>query len=119
MKTSNNMKQFKNFFFFLLVVVLFTSCETVNNNGQPIISYGEAFAAQWRLDAAYVVMSIISFLLFAGYSFYITKYKEWQVGNIIIAMVLLMIFTGITFGMPITTHLNTTKEAVSRGHYIL
>ena len=110
----------KNLILFLFVFVLFTSCETVNDNGQPIISYGEAFAAQWRLDFWYAVMSVASFILLAGYIFYITKFKEWETGTIIGGMVLLMLFTGITFGTPNTTHLNTTREAVEkRGNYTM
>lgn len=106
-------------FFAILLIALFTSCDTVNNNNQPIISFGEAFAAQWRLDFWYAAFSIGSFLLLAGYSFYISKYKEWEAGTIVIGVFLLMLFTGIFFGMPITTHLNTTVEAAARGNYIL
>ena len=103
----------------ILIIVLFTSCETANDSGQPIISFGEAFLAQWRLDLWYGIFSVSSFVALAGYTFYITKYKEWEVGTIVIGMALLMLFLGIFFGMPLTTHYNTTREAVSRGNYIL
>ena len=105
--------------FAILLIALFSSCETANDNGQPIISYGEAFAAQWRLDFWYGVFSVATFILLAGYVFYISKYKEWETGTIIIGMVLLALFTGIFFGMPLTTHYNTTRESVGRGNYIL
>lgn len=113
------MKQLKNVMLILLIALIFTSCESENNNGQPIISFGEAFAAQWRLDFWYAAFSIGSFILLAGYVFYIQKYKQWEAGTIVIGVFLLMLFTGIFFGMPLTTHYNTTREAVSRGNYIL
>ena len=114
------MKKTTNILFLgILLVALFSSCETTNSSGQPIISYAEAFAAQWRLDLWYGIFSVASFILLAGYTFYISKYKEWETGTIIIGMVLLALFTGIMFGTPITTHLNTTREAVGRGNYVM
>ena len=114
------MKNIKLIFLAILAIALFSSCETANSSGQPIISYGEAFAAQWRLDLWYAVQSVASFIVLAGYVFYITKYKEWETGTIVGGMILLAIFLGITFGTPNTTHLNTTREAVEkRGNYTM
>ena len=109
-----------NLVFALLAVLLFaTGCSELDSAGQAHITFAQAWSAQWTQDTVYAIFSIVSGLIFGGYSYYISKYKEWGIGETIIGVVLLMLFTGIMFGMPLTTMLNTTQAAAARGHYIL
>ena len=106
--------------FALLAVLLFsTGCSEVDSAGQAHITFAQAWHAQWTQDTVYAIFSIVSGLAFGGYTYYISKYKEWGVGQIVGGMVLLALFTGIMFGMPITTMLNTTQAAAARGNYIM
>lgn len=109
----------KKLLFFSILLITFASCNQVDNNGVQLISFGEAFSAQWRLDIVYGIFSIASFILLVGYTVYVSTKSEWQVGSIVGFMVLLALFLGISIGMPLNTHLNTTVEAAARGNYIL
>lgn len=113
------MKKTNVLFAAILCIALFSSCDTTNDNGQAIISFSEAFAACWRLDFWYAAFSILSGIALGVYIWYISNYKDWEAGTIIIGMFLLGVFLGLTFGQPITTHLNTTVEAAGRGNYVM
>lgn len=117
MKKTTNFLQIA--FFAMILIMVGTGCSEVDSAGNAHITFAQAWHAQWHQDTVYAIFSIVSLLMFAGYVYYIQTYKEWETGTIVIGMVLLALWTGIMFGMPITTMLNTTTAAAARGNYIL
>lgn len=107
--------------FLFVAAIAFVGCDSHDNNGNELVTFGEAFNYCLK-NPAYLISSIVLFLALVAYCYYLfiilPRTSDTSVGHIVGLLVVLALFIGVFFGIPNGVHLNTTKEAAKRGNMI-